>query len=552
MDALKRVAAVVIASALLVGAFVAYTRDATPTPDEPAGAPSTTWLAASCALPDDELQRIQRGTMLGRSPELQVVPEQPNYFGSFDTTTHSGPWDYIQEVPIVLYGPGHIQSRGPLTLDRPVTVADLAPTLADLVGTPLPDGRPGRPITEALVPQAERKGPPKMILFVVWDGGGNNVLTKWPNAYPNLKQLMTEGVSINAADVGSSPSVTPAIHATMGTGAFPDQHGIVDIPIRKGSRVPQSYPNKSPRNLELTTLADIYDKETNNEALIGLMAERAWHLGMMGHGAFTTGGDKDIAIMSEGGEGHLVTNPDFYSLPTYLDGTPGFEADREIVDRSDGKDDGLWLGHKIPVEHRAGAANPVWTRYQSRLLRATWSNEGFGQDDVTDMFFTNFKEVDLIGHVYNYLQPEMRSMVKHTDIVLGQLINYLNTNVGEGDWVIALTADHGSGPDPEESGAWPIDEARLQVDIAVEFGVRVTDLFQAQRPTGMWLNAETMEQQAITEEQIADFVMDYTIRENWKEGRRLPTAYRSRWDEKIFSAAFPTHRLDDVMECNGA
>ena len=552
MDALKRVAAVVIASALLVGAFVAYTRDATPPREEAAGAPTTTWLAASCALPDAELERIQRGTMPRRSPELMVVPEQPNYFGSFKTTTHSGPWDYIQEVPLVLYGPGYIQPRGPLTLDRPVTVADLAPTLADLVGTPLPDGRPGRPITEALVPQADRKGPPKMILFVVWDGGGTNVLTKWPNSYPTLKRLMTEGTSIEAADVGSSPSVTPAVHATMGTGAFPAQHGIVDIPIRKGTRVPQSYPNKSPKNLELTTIADVYDKATNNEALIGLMAERAWHLGMMGHGAFTTGGDKDIAVMSEGGEGHLVTNPDYYSLPAYLDGTPGFKADREIVDRSDGKDDGLWFGHNIPTEHRAGAANPVWTRYQSRLLRKTWRNEGFGQDDVTDMFFTNFKEIDLIGHVYNFLQPEMRSMVKHTDVVLGQLIKYLNANVGEGEWVIALTADHGSGPDWEKTGAWPIDEARLQVDIAVEFGVRVTDLFQAQRPTGIWLNAETMEQEGITEEQIADFIMGYTIRDNWKEGRRLPEAYRSRWDEKIFSAAFPTDRLDDVMECAGA
>lgn len=550
MDALKRVAAVVIASALLVGGFVAYTRDEPGRNDgRTAQSPSSGWFNASCALPPQQLERIERGTWASRSPELQLVPKEPNYFGSFDTTTHSGPWDYIQGVPIVLYGPGYIQANGRMNLDRPVTVADLAPTLADLVGTPLPEGRPGRPITEALVPASERSGAPKMILFVVWDGGGTNVLTKWPDAYPNLKRLMTEGVSINAATVGSSPSVTPAIHATMGTGAFPDQHGIVDIPIRKGTRVPQSYPNKSPRNLELTTLADVYDKATDNEALIGLMAERAWHLGMMGHGAFTTGGDKDIAIMSEGGEGHLVTNPTFYSLPTYLDGTPGFEADRETVDRSDGKDDGLWLGHRIPTEHRAGAANPVWTRYQSRLLKATWSNEGFGKDDVTDMFFTNFKEVDLIGHVYNYLQPEMRSMVKHTDIVLGQLTAWLDANVGKDEWVLAMTADHGSGPDPYKTGAWPIDEARLQVDIAVEFGVRVTDLFQAQRPTGMWLNAETMEQNAITTEAIADFVMDYTIRDNWKEGRRLPLAYRERWSEKIFAAAFPTNRLEEVVEC---
>ena len=245
----------------------------------------------------------------------------------------------------------------------------------------------------------------------------------------------------------------------------------------------------------------------------------------------------------------MITNPNFYTLPSYVNGIDGFEADRETVDESDGKDDGLWLGHRIPTEHRAGAANPVWTRYQLRVLKAIWANEGYGQDDVTDMFFTNFKELDLIGHVFNYLQPEMRSIVKHTDAVLGAMVNYLDANVGKGEWVIALTADHGSGPDAEKTGAWPIDEKRFQVDLAVEFGVRVTDLFQAQRPTGMWLNRETMEQEAITGEMVSDFVMDYTIRENWIEGKQLPEAYRPRWNEKLFSAAFPTDRLDEVLAC---
>jgi hypothetical protein len=541
------VAAVIIASALLVGAFVAYSRD---DPESPTGAtPVSKWMAASCKLPARQVERIDRGTMVSRSPDIQYVPKEPNYFGSFDTTTHAGPWDYIQGVPLVFYGPGYIQSRGTITVDRPVTIADLAPTLADLVGTPLPDDRPGRAITEALVPQSERTHPPKMVVLVVWDGGGSNVLAQWPNAYPNLKRLMDEGTSVQGVEDGSSPTVTPAIHATMGTGAFPNQHGIVDIPIRKGERVPEAYPDKSPKNLELSTLADIYDKSTGNEALVGLMAERAWHLGMMGHGSFIPGGDKDIAVMSEGGDGSLVTNTDYYSLPAYLSSVPGFEADRQIVDLSDGKDDGLWLGHTIPTEHRAGAANPLWTRYQLRLLKAIWTREGYGQDDITDMFFTNFKEVDLIGHVYNIIHPEMRSVVKHSDAVLGSIVEYLDRNVGEGEWVLAMTADHGSGPDPFDAGSWPIDEERLQIDIAIRFGVRVTDLFQAQRPTGMWLRQTTAEAEGITPEQISNFLMDYTIADNWKENRPLPIAYRERGDETLFSAAFPTYRLPEIKEC---
>ncbi|MDQ3619161.1 MAG: hypothetical protein M3391_03415, partial [Actinomycetota bacterium] len=54
----------------------------------------------ACNLPTKELQRLRRGYMPGRSPEIVVVPKEPNYFGGFTTWTHSGPWDYVQNVPV--------------------------------------------------------------------------------------------------------------------------------------------------------------------------------------------------------------------------------------------------------------------------------------------------------------------------------------------------------------------------------------------------------------------------------------------------------------------
>ena len=550
MDALKRIAVVIVVCAALVGAFLAFSGE---DPGEPpiggvSGVAGPAWLTATCDLPAEQLERIERGTQVGRSPDVQYVPREPHAFGSFQISTHAGPWDYLQRVPLVFYGPGYIRAQGDLDVDREVTVADLAPTLAELLGIDLPDAD-GQPITEVLVPESERPEPPRMVFFVVWDGGGWNVLERWPDAWPNLKRLMAEGSSVQGGFVGSSPSVTPSVHATMGTGAFPARHGIVDIPIRRGNRVPESYPNKSPKFLQLPTLADLFDPATDNRSKVGMMAERAWHLGMMGRGAFHEGGDKDIAVMSEGGEGELVTNPDFYRLPGYLRDVPGFETDRETVDLSDGKDDGMWMGHTIPTEHRAGAANPVWTRYQSRLLKSVWTNEGFGQDSVPDLFFTNFKEVDLIGHVYNMINPEMRSMLKHTDAVLGSLTQHLDRTVGRGRWVMALTADHGSGPAARSVGAWPIDEKQLQIDVALRFGVRVTELFQAQRPTGMWLRSEAMERHGITHGDIANFLIEYRMGDNQKESKELPPAYRERAGERLFAAAFPTDRMDDVSRC---
>lgn len=543
----------VLVCASLVAAFFAFAKDGQGPPRysaEPQTAGSQpAWLAASCRLPADQLERIQRGTDPRRSPEIQYVPRKPHAFGSFRKSTHSGPWDYIQRVPLVFYGPGYIRSQGDVELGRESTVADLAPTLAQLLGVEMPEAQ-GQALTEVLVPEAERPAePPRMILFVVWDSGGWNVLEKWPGAWPNLKRMMAAGSSVRNGYVGSSPSVTPAVHATMGTGAFPSKHGIVDIPLRNGRSVPDSYSGLSPKFLQLPTLADLFDPTTDNRAKVGLIAERGWHLGMMGHGAFQEGGDKDIAVMSEGGDGDLVTNPDYYRLPGYLNTVNGFNADRQTVDLSDGKDDGLWMGHTIPTEHRAGAASPVWTRFQLRLLKSVWTNEGFGQDLVPDLFFTNFKEIDLVGHVYNMINPEMRSMVKHTDTVLGSIEEYLDRTVGRGRWVMALTADHGSGPSSRSVGGWPIDEKKLQIDVALRFGVRVSELFQGQRPTGMWLRSETMEREGITRGAIANYLIDYRMEDNLIEGQRLPEGYRDRANERLFAGAFPTGRLDDVARC---
>ena len=543
----------VLAAILVGGAAYVLTNDGR----DPLGvdgdptAPTERWLRTACALEDEILERIERGTVAGRSPDLLMVPRYPSFFGSFKVTTHSGPWDYLQRVPLAFYGPGFVESTGDVGMDRPVTLADLAPTLGELLGFPLPEDRDGTALTEILVPVEERPDPPRLVVLVVWDGAGWNVLDRWPNAWPFLRSLMERGASVQDATVGSSPTVTPAVHTTMGTGTFPREHGIPDIPLRNGPRVPDSFPNKSGKFLRVETLADLYDAAQGNEPLVGIVAERGWHLGMMGRGALAAGGDRDYAVMSQGGAGALTTNARDFRLPGYLHDVPGFEEDRAAVDAGDGSVDGAWMGHPLPTLHRAGAANPVWTRYQVRLLTALIDREGFGRDDTPDLLFTNFKEPDLVGHVYNLVNPEMRSSLRHADDSLEQLVEHLDETVGSGRWVMAFTADHGSGPDPRSVGAWPIDMDQLRLDIALRFRVRVTEFFQAQRPTGLWLRPRILERRNIALEDIAEFLLDYTLEDNVGD-KRIPRGYRGRASERLFEASFPSARLDEVVACSEA
>ena len=507
-----------------------------------------TWRNATCALPRDQLQRSLRGYFRGRSPEITFVPTEPHFFGNFKTTTtHSGPWDYVQEVPLVLYGPGYIRSTGDLTLDRGATVADLAPTFAKLLGTSFPGARPGRALTEALIPKNLRPGKPRLIMTVVWDGGGWNTLNEWPSTWPNLAKLMAGGTSVQNVMVGSNPSVTPAIHANMGTGAFPNRHGIVSIPQRRAGRIEDSWAGHSPHNLEIKTLADMYDQRTGNRAKIGMIAEQDWHLGMIGHGAAIRGGDKDIAVLTR--TKPFETNARYYRLPDYLQSVPGFKTDVRTIDKSDGNQNNKWFGHPLPKDRSEGFANPAWSLYQMRMLRVLLNRERFGRDLVPDLFYTNFKQIDEVSHAYFLQSPEMKGTIPYSDQALGSLVRWMNHNVGKKRWVLAVTADHGVGPKFTEVGAWPINMQELQIDVAIRFGMRITELFDNQRPQGFWVDRAALRRAGVTRADIADFLVNYRMRDNLKDSQRIRDGYRAMLDQRLFSAAWPTDAITSMSHC---
>jgi hypothetical protein len=512
--------------------------------------PKGDWLESACALPKQHLLRIARGVFPGRSPEITVVPREPNFFGSFTANSHSGPWDYVQRVPVVLWGPGYVKRQGAIAPEKEVHNLDIVATIAELVGQELPEERPGRALTEALVPGSKRTTPPKLVVTIVWDGGGDNVLQQWPGAWPNLKGLIRDGTRLSASVVGSSPPVTPASHASIGTGTYPSEHGIVDIPLRIDGQMDGSWPNKSPKYLAVPSFADLYDQATGNAAEIAMVADHNWHLGMIGHGSYMAGGDKDFGVILNDADG-LTTNPNYYSLPPYLGDVEGWEEDVRTIDASDGEVDDLWMGNDVLTEDRLARETPAMTLYQTRIIRELVEREGLGADEVTDLLFVNYKQVDYVGHRFNMVQPEMESVLEYTDQELGELVEFFDETVGENNWVLALTADHGSTPAAISTKAWPIGMEALTNSIADEFETTSGKLFDAQRVTGLWTNQEGLDELGITHEEIADFMIEQRIKDNAVAVEELPEGYDERLDEPIFSAVFPTDQMDRILECAG-
>lgn len=533
----------------------------TPEDSEPeAGDPiqGRAFLKAACEIPERWARLIYRGWAPGttRAYDLSIVPHPPNYMGSFINTSHSGPYDFLQEIPMTLYGPGFVEPAGRTTLDREVTIADIAPTVAELIDFDFPQ-RKATPLSEVLSDTTDK---PKLVVTIVIDGGGWNVLEEHPDSWPNLERLMAEGANIDNAIAGSSPSITPAVHTSIGTGAFPRQHGVTAIVVREGDGnlagafsedddiVGVNLVNPT-INLRKSTVADEYDVSTGNDAKVALISPGTYQLGMIGHGAAFEGGDHDISPMLAKVEEQWGTNPTYYSAPDYInDEVAGPDADLEAVDRSDGEADGKWRGHEIPPV----VATPALAPWENRIIKAVIENEGFGRDAITDLLSINYKAPDSLGHLYNMISPEEAETLESADAALGDLVDYLDSEVGEDEYVVIVTADHGQTP--LEAGGWPINRDEIRADIDGRFDKVDNDVsvLEQTSASSFFMRKSEMKENGVTPEQVATFLTDYTIGDNIPDGGEVPQEFQDRLDEPIFDAVIPGRKITKVARCTGA
>jgi len=387
---------------------------------------------------------------------------------------------------------------------------------------------------------------------VVWDGAGRNVLAAHPRSWPHVRALMRAGTSYANATVGSSPSVTSAIHATLGTGAFPQSHGITgnDLRMRRG-QLRAAFAGTAADALRLTTFADEIDLALGNDPKVGLMGWTQWHLGMMGHGASLGGADRDeVALIRYGDRVRIFGDPRSYTLPTYLEARSNIQAHLERLDRADGRVDQRWLEHDISLD--AGVtwttySNPAWAYFQSDLLGEMLQEGSYGRDAVPDLMFVNFKMVDLVGHQRGATSEEAGAVLAALDQALFRIVGQLERRIE--DYVVLLTADHGHSSLAQETGAWPILQEELVADIDAHFGVpEDATLVEASPAHGLYLDPQVMQQLDVDPSEVASFLNEYTISDNW-DSRDLPAAYRARGNERVFSAAFTKAQLPEVMRC---
>src|SRR6202023_134240 len=100
---------------------------------------------------------------------------------------------------------------------------------------------------------------------------------------------------------------------------------------------------------------------------------------------------------------------------------------------------------------------------------------GLGKAGGTDFLGVSYSTVDYVGHAFGPRSREIQDILVGLDKDLGELFAHLDKKVGRGNYVVALSADHGVVPIPEDmqttgadAGVLHLPELQARIEKALE------------------------------------------------------------------------------------
>lgn len=330
---------------------------------------------------------------------------------------------------------------------------------------------------------------PKLAVIVVVDQMRADYVDRFQGEWTGgFKRLLREGAWFRRAAYPYLTTVTCAGHATVSTGAYPHVHGIIqnvwwdreaakplpctsDDAARGVTYGGEPATGESARWLNVPTFADVMRTEHGAHVVtVSLKARSA--IMLAGHGG-------DAAVWLSDGLDGWVSSSVFGDRPSpivedYVDHHP-IAADygktwnrllpapryREPDDAPGEAPPKGWT-RTFPHALRSASGRPdsdfgtLWERspyadaYLGQLAADLVDGFQLGKHDGTDVFGVSFSTPDLVGHLFGPDSQEEHDLYLRLDRTLGALLDRLDAAVGRGQYTLALTADHGVTPLPEE------------------------------------------------------------------------------------------------------
>jgi predicted AlkP superfamily pyrophosphatase or phosphodiesterase len=352
-------------------------------------------------------------------------------------------------------------------------------------------------------PQVARapSGRPSLLVLLVVDQFRADYVDKFESQWTGgLHRLLSEGAVFPAAAYPYADTVTCAGHATIGTGAYPDVHGMILNEWYERTRgavvacasdpaaqvvsygPPLTGAGESAHRLRTPTLGDELRAQLDPPARVASFSLKA-------RAAVTLAGQRADAIAWFDDRGAWVSSTAYAPRPVaavadYVRGhplaPPGTVWDRTLPEtayRYESPAIGLTppAGATAAFPHPLGAtADPsFYTRWQSSpfaddylggLALGVVDALHLGSGRSTDLLAISFSTLDKVGHDYGPNSHEIQDVLVRLDRTLGTLFDGLDRTIGRSRYTVALSADHGVSPIPERQRRFGLDAGRVKED----------------------------------------------------------------------------------------
>jgi arylsulfatase A-like enzyme len=353
---------------------------------------------------------------------------------------------------------------------------------------------------------------PRLIAILVVDQFRGDYVEKFePQWTGGFRRLLREGAYFSRTNYPYFNTVTCSGHSTISTGSYPAVHGMIlntwwDRATQKevacadaeGWKIvsyaaPLPGAGESAEHLRTSTLADELRAQLDPKTrILGFSLKARTAVTLVGQRA-------DAAVWFDD-RGAWVTSTAYADAP--VPAVASF-VQRHPVDADFGR---TW-SRTLPVDQylfespavgatpkssmttafphvvRGPGAEPDATffsqwqsspfsdAYLAAMALDTAQALGAGQAARTDYLAIGFSALDRVGHDFGPNSHEVQDILINLDHTIDQLLTGLDRLVGKGNYVVAVTGDHGVAPIPERARMMGLDAGRVSgatLEAAVE------------------------------------------------------------------------------------
>jgi predicted AlkP superfamily pyrophosphatase or phosphodiesterase len=325
---------------------------------------------------------------------------------------------------------------------------------------------------------------PKLVVGIVVDQMRWDYLYRYYEKYENggFKRLLNNGFSCENTMINYIPSVTAVGHTTIFTGSVPAIHGISGndwVDLKTGNSVyctddatvqtigSESKAGKmSPRKLLATTITDELRLATNFQSkVVGVSLKDRAAILPAGH-------NPTAAFWIDDASGKFITSSYYMQqLPTWVnDFNNSKPIDKLLANgwntllpldqytqstADDVEWEGTLKGAARPVfpydikkayslDHGSLRQMPMGNSLTLQFAKAAIEGYKLGQESTSDFLTINCASTDYCGHLVGPNAIEIEDVYLRLDQELSGFFSYLDQKIGKGNYLVFLTADHGS------------------------------------------------------------------------------------------------------------